>query len=319
MTFNITDPTQLSAALQELNDRVTQLATANEHLTAQNQALNSQLRTAPPREPKEPKITLPEKFDGARANYRGFINQLRLAFQMSPSRYGTDAIKIATVGSLLNGDALAWYNPFIEQPAKHQVALSSWANFFLALNSAFADPDMECAAEAKIRTLRQGRTAAITYASKFKQTAADLTWNDTALISQFKSGLSESVKDMMVYQDPLPTTLENFINLAIRLDNRVFERDRDKRRGADTPVPPRTNPAHNGPVPMDIDALKTRRGPLSPEERTRRFNNQLCMFCGETGHFKYNCPAKSVTGKKQAASMSTEPHGDIEKPNQDFQ
>jgi hypothetical protein len=49
MTFNLTDPTQLSAALQELNDRITQLATSNEHPTAQNQALNSQLRTAPPR------------------------------------------------------------------------------------------------------------------------------------------------------------------------------------------------------------------------------------------------------------------------------
>jgi hypothetical protein len=53
----------------------------------------------------------------------------------------------------------------------------------------------------------------------------------------------------MVYQDPLPATLEDFINLAIRLDNRVFERDRDKRRGADTPVCPRTNA--NGPVPME--------------------------------------------------------------------
>jgi hypothetical protein len=49
---------------------------------------------------------------------------------MSLIRYGTDAIKIATVGSLLNGDVFAWYNTLIEQPAKHQVALFSWAIFF---------------------------------------------------------------------------------------------------------------------------------------------------------------------------------------------
>jgi hypothetical protein len=39
MTFNLTDPTQLGAALQDLNDRITQLSSAAEHLTAQNQAL----------------------------------------------------------------------------------------------------------------------------------------------------------------------------------------------------------------------------------------------------------------------------------------
>jgi hypothetical protein len=51
---------------------------------------------------------------------------------------------------------------------------------------------------------------------------ANLSWNDVALISQFKSGLSEDVKDMVVYQDPLLVGLEEFLNLSTRLDNRIF-------------------------------------------------------------------------------------------------
>jgi len=32
-----------------------------------------------------------------------------------------------------------------------------------------------------------------------------------------------------------------------------------------------------------------RRGRLSPEERQRRFNEKLCMYCGKPGHIATNC------------------------------
>ena len=283
------------AALAELNQKIEQLSAANEQLS-QNQVTQNQV--------KEAKITLPDKFDGSRATYRGFVNQLKLVFLMAPNRYATDAVKIATVGSLLKGDALAWYNPFIEWPDKHKAALASWKEFLTVMNSAFSDPDLEAVAEAKIRNLKQGRGAASAYVSRFKQIASDLSWNDAALISQFRAGLSEAVKDMLVYQDPLPTGLEEFHNLAIRLDNRIFERDQDKRRAGpklSNPLPSNT-PSPTVPVPMDIDAVTSRRrGPLSQEERARRFEQGLCMYCGQPGHRAYNC----VNRRSQVAAVST--------------
>jgi hypothetical protein len=332
MTLDLANPEQLASALQQMHQRINELAAANDVLTEQNQTLAAHMKShqeVPATEipVKEPKITLPEKFDGSRAKFRGFINQLKLTFQMAPSRYATDQVKIATLGSLLTGDALSWFNPFIEHPESHEGSLSSWESFNLALSSAFADSDMASAAEAKIRTLRQGRSPAVAYASKFKQTAADLSWNDVAFISQFKSGLSEDVKDMLVYQDPLPTTLEDFINLAIRLDNRIYERSRDTRAKEDRLNPSfqktsnynpgaSANPsASSGPMAMDIDLVRTRREPLSPEERARRFDNQLCMFCGAAGHFKASCPIKP---KRKVSSLTTKTsHDDTE--DQDFQ
>ena len=40
---------------------------------------------------KEAKIGLPMKFDGARSQFRGILNQVCLVIQMHPSRYPTDA------------------------------------------------------------------------------------------------------------------------------------------------------------------------------------------------------------------------------------
>ena len=62
---------------------------------------------------KEPKIRLPAKFDGSRAHFRGFLNQVRLVIQMHPTRYPTDASRVGLVGSLLTGITLSWFIPLL--------------------------------------------------------------------------------------------------------------------------------------------------------------------------------------------------------------
>ncbi|KAH9263480.1 hypothetical protein BASA83_013112 [Batrachochytrium salamandrivorans] len=74
----------------------------------------------------EPKASLPDKFDGTRKNFRGFINQLELVFQLQASRYDTDRKMIAMLGTLLTGNALAWYTV----PRRNQI--SSIRSFDLA-------------------------------------------------------------------------------------------------------------------------------------------------------------------------------------------
>ena len=43
---------------------------------------------------KEPKISLPAKFDGTRSLFRGFLNQVRLVIQLHPNRYPTNATRV---------------------------------------------------------------------------------------------------------------------------------------------------------------------------------------------------------------------------------
>ena len=64
------------------------------------------------------KVSLPERFSGDRNALRGFLNQLELVFTLQATRYPSDSVKIATVGTLLTGKALAWFSPIIENQRK---------------------------------------------------------------------------------------------------------------------------------------------------------------------------------------------------------
>ena len=64
---------------------------------------------------REPKIGLPMKFDGARSQFRRFLNQVRLVIQMHPSWYPTDASQVGLVGTLLSGTTLVWFAPLLEK------------------------------------------------------------------------------------------------------------------------------------------------------------------------------------------------------------
>lgn len=64
---------------------------------------------------KEPKLSLPEKFNGDRTKFRGFANQVRLFMFMQPLRYPTAASQVGLIGTLLTGTALNWFSPILEK------------------------------------------------------------------------------------------------------------------------------------------------------------------------------------------------------------
>jgi hypothetical protein len=253
--------------------------------------------------PREPKVSLPEKFSGTRNFYRGFINQLELVFLLQPLRYTTDGSKIATLGTLLTDKALAWYVPFLEKPELYQEELASWPLFKSKMAKTFGEIDQASVSANKLRKLNQGSGMVSHYAAEFRQLALDLDWNEPALINQYRFGLSDAVKDMLIHYD-YPTNLNDFVDLTIKIDNRLFEHRVDRRRNNrvafDGPVPrPQSPSVARASDAMDVDSL--RRGPLSPAEREHRFKNGLCIVCGKAGHMKANCPV----AVKRVAAMGT--------------
>jgi hypothetical protein len=167
----------------------------------------------------EPKISLPEKFDGSRHTYRGFINQIRLIIKTHSRRYVTTSDKIGLVGTLLKGPALAWFAPLLE---KESSLLNDFEKFIKNLEETFGDADKERTAATKIRTLKQGFRPASTYASEFRQLAGDLSWDDEALIDQFRYGLQDDVKDLLLTMED-PDNLNEAIMQAVKCDNCLFE------------------------------------------------------------------------------------------------
>lgn len=110
-------------------------------------------------------------------------------------------------------------------------------------------------------------------AVEFRPLAAESEWNDEALHGVFQQALSETIKDELVSRDE-PQTLEEFISLAIRIDNCRRE-CRRKRTGKDAysvlpvslPVAQSLSssaPPHPEPEPMQLGRAR-----LTAEERQR--------------------------------------------------
>ena len=269
---------------------------------------------------REPKIGLPTKFDGNRSQFRGFLNQVRLVIQMHPSRYPTDASRVGLVGTLLSGTALAWFAPLLE---KNSPMLNNFEEFMSEFKSCFGDTDSVRTAINKIRRLRQGERPASAYAADFRLLASDIPRDDQALMEQFRFGLRNDVKDLLLTFPEEPKSLTEAISRAVRCDNRLFERRSERQfqmprtRSEPTyasivakPFPRdsfSTSPT-NTPTPMEIDTTR-RRGPLSEEEKQRRRANRLCLYCGGPGHIAVNCPhrPKRQVNQITACTNSTKP------------
>ena len=106
---------------------------------------------------------------------------------------------------------------------------------------------------------------------------------------------------------PRPPTLEKAIQDAVAADNRIFElrSSRGPYRN-DMPINPSTqipasepalrptsSPAVPNSDPMIIDAaipVSKHRAPLTQEERQRRRENGLCLYCGNPDHIAISCP-----------------------------
>src|SRR4029079_5876314 len=114
---------------------------------------------------KEPRVSLPDKFDGTRSKFRGFVKQIRLITILQPERYPTEEARVGLVGTLLIGQALSWCTPLFE---KRSPILSHFETFLEAFAEAFGEHDKVRWATTKIRSLRQGTRSASVYASDFR-------------------------------------------------------------------------------------------------------------------------------------------------------
>jgi hypothetical protein len=109
------------------NIDLNQILTALQHLQQENVTLRDSMNCMQdqPQPPApipaalamvapEPKISLPEKFDGTHPKFRGFVNQVCLIIQLHPHCYLDDTTRVGFVGILLTGTATAWFAPILE-------------------------------------------------------------------------------------------------------------------------------------------------------------------------------------------------------------
>uniref|UniRef100_A0A3P8TGN2 Retrotransposon gag domain-containing protein n=1 Tax=Amphiprion percula TaxID=161767 RepID=A0A3P8TGN2_AMPPE len=173
---------------------------------------------------KEPHVPVPERYSGDFGSCQAFLTQVSLVFDLQPHSYPTDKARVAFLVSLLSGDARDWGTAVWRQqgPLCH-----SYAAFVDEMQRNFDHPVRGRDASTRLMNIQQGTRSVAEYALEFRTLAAEASWNDEALWGSFYNGLNETLKDELAMREE-PSTLEQWISCAIKLDNRLRERRREK-------------------------------------------------------------------------------------------
>jgi hypothetical protein len=269
------------------------------------------------------KPPLPEPFRGQSTDVMPFLTRMKGYFRLFPNKLDSAEKKMLATAPLIQGDAKDWFEPiwkdYLEndenlQDQETQNVFSNWLNFEELLKDNFGVINEERQAAADILQLKQHKSCAA-HSAKFRQLAAKTGWDDEALMEIYYRSLKEEVKDELHKADRPDTDdggLTEYITMAIKIDERQYERRREKqnsvRKGSNyNPYYPnqhnnRGNPAkprYQGktqrnygnntsygthPGPMDLGAAQ------APERQRRDFSKCKCYNCNQVGHISRHCP-----------------------------
>lgn len=316
-----TNYTQLQGQHTALQTQVNTAAlNPNIHVTAPLQQVpGTQTQAAP--HIKSPKVPKPEAFKGERGPAaRGFIQACEMYFLIRPDDFADQSAQIQFALMLLQDRAARWSQPIVQEilGGKATNRSSQWKEFRKEFESAFFDPDEKRTAAQRLLKLHQTKSTA-EYASEFREIIAVLDWKEEAqLMHTYYTGLKNHVKDELAKTDD-PATLDDLVKSSIKIDNRHWSREKEKKDDApshkptprptpryDPPKPPVPSPHWSstapGPAPMDLSATTSRA--LTPAEKKRRFDLGLCLYCGGNDHKRSGCEALKKSGGVARAAMA---------------
>ncbi|KAL0151257.1 hypothetical protein M9458_053448 [Cirrhinus mrigala] len=279
----------------------------------------AQIAPAEPVRPAlQPKIALPDKWDGSGTRCDVFLTNLSLLFEFQPARYPSDRSRIALLISLLTGQAAEWAAAVLKADG---IAAYSYPEFTTQLRAAFQHPESEVEVDSRLYHLRQGEHSVSKYTMDFRTLAVQTQWSDAALRTAFYEGLSTRLKDELAVRE-LPATLEGMIQLALRVDqcmshtskrfshlstgSTLRHRHPDQHFthavAAPSPPPPAAPEAHSSGAgePMQIG-----RTSLKAAERARRYREGLCAYCASPDHHRAICPLHPGNGQTSPVTQRT--------------
>ena len=235
--------------------------------------------------------------------------------------------------------ALKWFEPDLlgmDDPDARPLWMTSWHEFVIELQTTFSPHNPIADAEHQLDHLHMKDTHHVNrYVVDFNRIASEVQgYGDGALRHHFYSGLPDRIKDE-ISRIGKPRTLDGLRAIAQEIDARYWERKEEVARQNKTSTSTSTNtnttskssgkseksksssgnsaqpssssdpaPKKPGKTPKLSDKLG-KDGKLTSEERKRRFEQNLCMFCGGSSHKAKECPKSGSRAAKARSATTT--------------
>ncbi|KAJ1113168.1 hypothetical protein NDU88_001423 [Pleurodeles waltl] len=251
----------------------------------------------------------PQRFSGDPQKAQSFLTQVELHFTCRPNTCPDAQPRVAFLLFYLTGDAAAWAIPLVR---KDSLLLYNWRNFVREFERVFDRRTVTLSADRELLELRQGNKDLVSHLASFNSLIAETSWPEEKQAALFYQGLKDELKDILAQIDPQPTDCQDLINLVLRLDHCLSERQgiRKKTEKHSWHVHERresqVQKEHNH-EPMGIGTI---RWPLTKEEKDLRRKNGQCLYCGRKGHFIKECTVKPkgkpISTKKVVANVQME-------------
>ena len=280
---------------------------------------------------KEPKVNAPDEYYGERNKLTGFLTQCQLVFDLQPDRYSTDYAKIRYMISFFRRAPLYSIEAHLAKDNNDQpLWLHDYNLFIKHIKRTYGDPDEIHTAEKKLLAIQQ-KQSVTNYFAEFEQLSSLLDWPDSVLIAKARDGLKPSLKDAIATKvEEIPKTWNDFVTVITRLDERMHEREQEKRheqgrteqkivetisKRSRPPVSTFTRLSETKAIDGTVQPRATNqwnsnpfvglgmRPRLSESERQKRRESNLCYSCGQSGHMAKDC-SQSTRPQVPAVSSS---------------
>ena len=288
------------------------------------------------------RIREPEPFTGKDPKkLKTFLLQCRLYFRgLSDFEDGSKRVTFAL--SYLRDIAQEWFEPGLSGLTDdYPEWLDDWDLFVAELKTNFGPFDESADIKHELSHLRMKDNQRISdYLVHFNSLAVRCLWGDSALRYRFYEGLLTRLKDEICKGDGKPNTLPELKKKAQNIDARYWERAQERSHeqnhrpanqskpsssntsttSSSTPKPAstsgstsqssRSKPGKSKETPKpqtkkpDLTRKLDTRGKLTQQERQRRIDNDLCLYCGKKGHRVPDCELKQEAAKGRASSST---------------
>ncbi|KAF4426118.1 hypothetical protein F53441_14149, partial [Fusarium austroafricanum] len=152
----------------------------------------------------------PDPFKGQASDVVPFLTRMKAYFSLFPNGFSSPKAKMLFTVPLLQGTASNWFEPILKdyltykhnevaQEQETQNIFADWGNFEIALKDNFGMVNEERQAATKLIALRQDKSCAA-YSARFRQLAAKTQ----------------------------PDNMTEYVAMAIKIDERQYERRKEK-------------------------------------------------------------------------------------------